>query len=190
MSGNLLLCSRDWINNNFISSRGDVKNLVVHLSEVQNMFQQESIFYQLKEFGEFTVSWSKWRNVLFLIRPNFRLFLATKRSTVIVNENLSLFTVFISRRLIGSRIQHRIRNRSLNYRSSLTFVMTTMTFFSCDRMQRLRASNKRVSFDEIIIASRWWEIKRRRERRGKEFEKKNGIVERIFNNISSFRLGL
>lgn len=190
MSGNLLLCSRDWINNNFISSRGDVKNLVVHLSEMQNMFQQESIFYRLKEFGEFTVSWSKWRNILFLIRPNFRLFLATKRSTVIVNENLSLFTVFISRRLIGSRIQHRIRNRSLNYRSSLTFVMTTMTFFSCDRMQRLRASNKRVSFDEIIVASRWWEIKRRRERRGKEFEKKNGIVERIFNNISSFRLGL
>lgn len=71
-----------------------MKNLVVHLSEVQNMFQQESIFYRLKEFGEFTVSWSKWRNILFLIRPNFRLFLATKRSTVIVNENLSLFTSF------------------------------------------------------------------------------------------------
>lgn len=42
-----------------------MKNLVVHLSEVQNMFQQESIFYRLKEFGEFTVSWSKWRNSIF-----------------------------------------------------------------------------------------------------------------------------
>lgn len=129
------------------------------------MFQQESIFYRLKEFGEFTVSWSKWRNVLFLIRPNFRLFLATKRSTVIVNENLSLFTVFISRRLIGSRIQHRIRNRSLNYRSSLTFVMITMTFFSCDRMQRLRASIKRVSFDEIIAVMRNKKKKRKKRKR-------------------------
>lgn len=189
MSGNLLLCSRDWINNNFISSRGDVKNLVVHLSEVQNMFQQESIFYRLKEFGEFTVSWSKWRNSIF----DSTKFSIVSRDEEIDGDRKWKFVPF-----------HGFHFTSFNWISNPTsnpepqlelsvvpdFRHDYDDIFSCDRMQRLRASIKRVSFDEIIVASRWWEIKRRRERRGKEFEKKNGIVERIFNNISSFRLGL
>lgn len=104
------------------------KNLVVHLSA-----EYESIFYRFKEFCEFTLSWLKafyfWFDQIFLR------FFATKRSTMNGSLKENRLSLFISH-LIGFNV------RSLNYRSSLTFFMTSNDdIFSCGRSvarQRLR----------------------------------------------------
>lgn len=188
MSGNLLLCPRDWINNNFISSRE--KSSSSSLSDV----------YIRVPTKVSSIGWKSWTRVFlsfFVKRKTFYFWFdhVSRDEGAINDRGWSKGKSFVP--------FHGFRFASFNWISnptdiestaawiigpSLTFhvpwLRRTMTFFS-DQGKGLSIRNDRSS----SLNSK--EVKRRKKKKEeRNFEKKNGIVKRIFNDISSFCLSL